>query len=838
MEPKSYDAIFGDAWHVQGSAIRKRFTYLEVEGAPTLTPEFIGQSAYDTVSQEFYTAVGLTSSDWVPADPPVPIKASKAAAQAERIVAGVKSLELQFYAPVYAQPSTLVGRGKWTRMSKADADAAGYPASVRFPSTDKFMPDGSTDLVNGGIWVLDEKVVNLEMINGPIDPAVDVASLWGDIMTYCAIAGAEFRGSPGREYRLATRGSALRTETSKDTIIDLNGGKLTCIGNGGLSFVSANTAFLTTTLAVEPVRGAAYIELTSVAGIAKGDFIEITSPALSQSAVNVTHTYVVSELDGNKVYIEGAVVCDINAQQIIDDGQVGSIAVNVFKLTGRAAFKNGTVSVDDAGGIGTGSIYFRNLKQVLIDNIIADGHTREHIVVERTAYVNVRDYSSKEFGYVIQDQGYVNLPSHPSSAGFGYGILLLRVWHAFISQSRGGRGWHLVDASRGVMHCTIHNCFLGRDSYGVSCHESAWHFNVIDCDFDGGDGVNGTRCAYLLVENCRFRNMREKAISYGGAASNVEVRIKGNDFDSKWGAGTSESTVYNSGSGDANAGCMSVGRKRVFEMSGNTHKGVARVHAGLGGVKTANLSVRGEKFKDYAQLYQVYMAQESEIIDNTFGEIDGQYAMSLNFSSSITCHALIDNNRQAGTWGAFTNSALIYINGSGTHDINVYNNKSEGSFLVRFVSTTIGLAEVIGNRNKLGRMFLGVAGNVVAKCFNNVYLGSAIQTGGVLITQENTNFSTSVGRLQVLTADAAFTLTPYTSPFETRFTGTLTANRVATLSMAGAVAGMRFRVSNAGAGAFTIDVTGAALLKALALGTWGDFTFDGTAWYLSAYGAL
>ncbi|MER8602808.1 right-handed parallel beta-helix repeat-containing protein [Mesorhizobium sp. M1233] len=67
MSPKSYDEIFGQSWHVQGSEIRKRFAYVEVESSPIgeVTPEFIGQAAFDTVAKVFYTASGLTSDDWV-----------------------------------------------------------------------------------------------------------------------------------------------------------------------------------------------------------------------------------------------------------------------------------------------------------------------------------------------------------------------------------------------------------------------------------------------------------------------------------------------------------------------------------------------------------------------------------------------------------------------------------------------------------------------------------------------------------------------------------------------------------------------------------------------------
>jgi hypothetical protein len=91
--------------------------------------------------------------------------------------------------------------------------------------------------------------------------------------------------------------------------------------------------------------------------------------------------------------------------------------------------------------------------------------------------------------------------------------------------------------------------------------------------------------------------------------------------------------------------------------------------------------------------------------------------------------------------------------------------------------------------------------------------------------------------MQTIATDAAFTLTPGTSPEETRHTGTLTANRAVTLSTTGAYAGERFKITRTGGGAFTLDI-GTGPLKSLATNQWCEVTYDGTAWYLSAFGAL
>lgn len=87
------------------------------------------------------------------------------------------------------------------------------------------------------------------------------------------------------------------------------------------------------------------------------------------------------------------------------------------------------------------------------------------------------------------------------------------------------------------------------------------------------------------------------------------------------------------------------------------------------------------------------------------------------------------------------------------------------------------------------------------------------------------------------TADANFSLTPGTSATEVRHTGTLTADRSVSLATASAVMGDRFRVTRTGGGAFGLLV-GTGPLKSLATNTWCEVTYDGSAWYLSAYGAL
>ena len=88
--------------------------------------------------------------------------------------------------------------------------------------------------------------------------------------------------------------------------------------------------------------------------------------------------------------------------------------------------------------------------------------------------------------------------------------------------------------------------------------------------------------------------------------------------------------------------------------------------------------------------------------------------------------------------------------------------------------------------------------------------------------------------LTTINTNAAFTLTPYVHAEEVRHTGTLTADRALTLSTTGVRAGAKFRLTRTGGGAFNITHA----LKNLATNQWAEFCYDGSAWYLAAFGSL
>jgi predicted phage tail protein len=87
--------------------------------------------------------------------------------------------------------------------------------------------------------------------------------------------------------------------------------------------------------------------------------------------------------------------------------------------------------------------------------------------------------------------------------------------------------------------------------------------------------------------------------------------------------------------------------------------------------------------------------------------------------------------------------------------------------------------------------------------------------------------------------DAAATLTVATSEITQVWNTPLTADRAVTLSTTGAYNGAVFKIvrTAAATGAYNLNV-GTGPLKALAAGTWCEVKYDGSAWILTAYGAL
>lgn len=137
-----------------------------------------------------------------------------------------------------------------------------------------------------------------------------------------------------------------------------------------------------------------------------------------------------------------------------------------------------------------------------------------------------------------------------------------------------------------------------------------------------------------------------------------------------------------------------------------------------------------------------------------------------------------------------------------------------------------------------GKPRLGIDKQTTADLWN-IGLYDTVNNNGTLnfgvqnLTHNANPIATTGYRTISTDADATIAVTDR----QVRHTGTLTAARSLTLSTSGAVTGAVQRITRTGSGAFNLNV-GTGPLKALTTNTWCTVTFDGSAWYLSSYGAL
>lgn len=172
----------------------------------------------------------------------VPIYASVASASGSTIVAGVKSIRTQFRAPTYAQPATLNGGADFARWSKIDIDAqnggTGLNLLTYFRSTDRFMPDGTTDLANGGYWVVSSAILDGYMFGAKVDGVTEDTAAYmaalslgrpclvpeGNSIVDLLISptnGVHLYGIPGRS-TMTAKPKALLTDPDKGIFYAIN----------------------------------------------------------------------------------------------------------------------------------------------------------------------------------------------------------------------------------------------------------------------------------------------------------------------------------------------------------------------------------------------------------------------------------------------------------------------------------------------------------------------------------------------------------------------------------------------------------------------------------------
>ncbi len=185
------------------------------------------------------------------------------------------------------------------------------------------------------------------------------------------------------------------------------------------------------------------------------------------------------------------------------------------------------------------------------------------------------------------------------------------------------------------------------------------------------------------------------------------------------------------------------------------------------------------------------------------------------------------------TAGAMVGRLRTYVQAAGSLT-NVFEFKDNGVNVVAG-SLQMAAATVIDSNRNLNNRSYTIATLPTATAGVQVYC-SDLGGGGGILGADGTGWSRfGSGGYATVSSDAAFSLVPLTDAQNIRHTGTLTADRSITLSTTNARPGARFRVTRTGSGAFNLSLGG---LKNLATNTWAEAVYDGSAWYLSQYGAL
>jgi hypothetical protein len=533
-------------------------------------------------------------------------------------------------------------------------------------------------------------------------------------LQYCSDTGVPFRAFGGATYRIASAITINRTN-GKPVVIDWGGAKVVASG-AGIQFIGNGTAYLNTTLATEIDRDDPSINLTSVAGIAKGDLLEILSPALTGGTISTYHYYVVNEVIGNNVFIEGTTVADVKNQQIIDSGQTGSITVAAYRVAAPVTMENATFEIIDPTGVLSG-LNFEWHSKINIKNIDFTGKCRQQLRVIFSGQLDVGGCTFRDFGYVEGNSGYVNLPSAPGGLSFGYGTLVSRVWETLFHDNTGLRGWHTVDFSRGSMKALVSDCSFNRNAFAVSTHEGAWYTEVRNCMFDGTGGITLVRGIYGVVQGCHFKGMNEHGIVYGG--NMVDVRIADNKIEYNPGVVNLFSAVYYDVGGPSTpvAGAASTGFTRVFEMVGNTFVGRSRCYAGFNNSADGKTVVADNSFMGGVSLIALYAGKNTYVRNNSFSNID-QSAINLVLGSGNP-EVVCNGNSQAGDMVTYSNSGLFYLTGSGTPLLHFENNSTETEYLIRF-NSNLTVKSVVNCAGRASRLFLGTG--TVTNAINNYYV--------------------------------------------------------------------------------------------------------------------
>lgn len=199
---------------------------------------------------------------------------------------------------------------------------------------------------------------------------------------------------------------------------------------------------------------------------------------------------------------------------------------------------------------------------------------------------------------------------------------------------------------------------------------------------------------------------------------------------------------------------------------------------------------------------------------------------------------------------------LYFSDADALYGSRLIENYNASSCLVQFRTNGFGNTYLANSLGGTGAVLMGGLGLQRKLAHNNVpdatgaNLGditlSRIFSGGTLgwVYDGGSHNVIQVRALAGDRGDQDVTITPESDSTEQQFNTALTADRTLVLA-APATTNTKshwFRVTRAAAGAFNLNVRnlsgGGSLVKAMPTGSWAEFVYNGSAWFLRAYGAL
>lgn len=419
-------------------------------------------------------------------------------------------------------------------------------------------------------------------------------------------------------------------------------------------------------------------------------------------------------------------------------------------------------------------------------------------------------------------------PTAPSANEFGVsgGFVYLNLGgtdpntHTITSDVLSGYAYMLyATATSGGAPTLKGNLFKG--NYATDCDGFGIYLQLGTEGVTSFSGGNKTEKNYL--QSCALAGLQHSGLPHSalGVNGGTDSLLEGDTIEN---AGYNGVWMSNAGSGRAvdvlARGCTQAGfRAQTGDWSHDECKAVANTTHGF----TCHTQA-AESFADLQ--YDGCRAKQNGSVglnaDNTSGSALALSVIGGHYTSNGQ-----DGVKLVKCRDSVVDGPISYLNGAANWQINI---ADAGSARIRIANW-----EIRGGNNGL-RVDAGT----------DISVGRGLNAATVTRHQIGATVRVEQDPLapQTISADADFTLTPLasavatpTSPYLTKHTGTLTANRAVTLATTNVAIGIRFRIVRTGGGAFNLNV-GSGPLKALATNTWAEFEWDGAAWILAAYGSL